>query len=70
MFGISFEHLLIIGAVLLFFGPRRLPDLGRSLGQGIKNFKDSFNGIDHQQKQTQEKLSQKAPEDQDPHQNS
>jgi sec-independent protein translocase protein TatA len=46
MFGISFEHLLIIGVVLILFGPKRLPDLGRSLGQSIKNFKDGFNGID------------------------
>jgi sec-independent protein translocase protein TatA len=33
-------HLLIIGAIaLVFFGPSRLPELGRSLGQAIRSFK-------------------------------
>jgi sec-independent protein translocase protein TatA len=50
MFGISFEHILIIGVVLLLFGPKRLPDLGKSLGLSIKNFKDSFNGIERESK--------------------
>lgn len=44
MFGISFEHILILGVVLLIFGPKRLPDLGRSLGESIRNFKNAFNG--------------------------
>ena len=46
MFGISFEHILIVGIVLLFFGPRRLPELGNTLGKAIKNFKDSVEGIE------------------------
>jgi sec-independent protein translocase protein TatA len=50
MFGISFEHLLIVGVVLLLFGPKRLPELGKSLGLSIKNFKDSFNGIEREPK--------------------
>ncbi len=45
MFGISFEHIVIIGVVLLLFGPRRLPELGHTMGKAIKNFKDSINGI-------------------------
>ena len=33
-------HLLLIGvAVLIFFGPSRLPELGKSLGKGIQEFK-------------------------------
>ncbi len=66
MFGISFEHLLIIGVVLLIFGPKRLPDLGRSLGQSIKNFKDSFNGIESQDRIAEKKKS----DDDSPPQNS
>ena len=50
MFGISFEHILIVGVVLLLFGPKRLPDLGKSLGLSIKNFKDAFNGIERESK--------------------
>jgi sec-independent protein translocase protein TatA len=33
-------HLLLIGlAVLIFFGPSRLPELGKSIGKGILEFK-------------------------------
>lgn len=46
MFGISFEHLLIVGVILLIVGPRRLPELGNTMGKAIKNFKDSFSGIE------------------------
>ncbi|HZU53730.1 MAG TPA: twin-arginine translocase TatA/TatE family subunit [Holophagaceae bacterium] len=33
------EILLIGGVLLIFFGPSRLPDLGKSLGRGIQEFK-------------------------------
>jgi sec-independent protein translocase protein TatA len=46
MFGISGEHLLILGIVLLLFGPRRLPELGNTLGKAIRNFKDAVNGVE------------------------
>lgn len=46
MFGISGEHLLILGIILLIFGPRRLPELGNTLGKAIKNFKDAISGIE------------------------
>jgi sec-independent protein translocase protein TatA len=46
MFGISGEHLLILGIVLLIFGPRRLPELGNTLGKAIRNFKDSISGVE------------------------
>jgi sec-independent protein translocase protein TatA len=40
-------HLLIIAVVvLLVFGPKRLPELGRSLGSGIRGFRDSISGGD------------------------
>ena len=34
--------LIILGIVLVIFGPKRLPDLGRSLGSGLREFKDSI----------------------------
>jgi len=46
MFGISGEHLLILGIVLLIFGPRRLPELGNTLGKAIRNFKDAVSGVE------------------------
>lgn len=35
------ELLLIVLIVVIIFGARRLPELGKSLGEGIKNFKKS-----------------------------
>ena len=35
---------LILVIVLVVFGPKRLPDLGRSLGSGMREFKDSITG--------------------------
>jgi sec-independent protein translocase protein TatA len=36
-------HLIILLAVaLIFLGPKRLPDAGRALGQGLREFKDSM----------------------------
>ena len=35
-------HLIILlGVALIFLGPKRLPDAGRALGQGLREFKDS-----------------------------
>ena len=36
-----FELLVILAIVLLIFGANRLPDLGRSLGQALRGFKDA-----------------------------
>ena len=39
-------HLLLIGIIaMVIFGPKRLPELGRGLGEGIRNFRDSMKGI-------------------------
>ena len=35
------ELILILLIVIVIFGARRLPELGKSLGEGIKNFKKS-----------------------------
>ncbi len=36
-------HLVVIlGLALLIFGPRKLPELGRGIGEGIRNFKSSL----------------------------
>ena len=39
------ELLIIAGIVVLLFGGRRFAELGKNLGSGIKNFKDSFKEI-------------------------
>ena len=41
------EIVIILVIVLVIFGPKRLPDLGRSLGKGMREFKDSVTGKDN-----------------------
>jgi sec-independent protein translocase protein TatA len=46
-FGVSvWEILILLLVVLLVFGPKRLPEMGRSLGKGMREFKDSISGKD------------------------
>ena len=40
------ELLIILVVLLLIFGARRLPELGSSLGKGIRSFKSSVTGED------------------------
>jgi sec-independent protein translocase protein TatA len=40
------EIIIILVIVLVIFGPKRLPDLGRSLGRGMREFKESVTGQD------------------------
>jgi sec-independent protein translocase protein TatA len=46
-FGIGATELIILLLVILVvFGPKRLPEMGRSLGKGMREFKDSISGKD------------------------
>jgi sec-independent protein translocase protein TatA len=49
------ELLLILLIVIIIFGARKLPDLGKSLGDGIKNFKKSMNTKDDADKPSTKK---------------
>ena len=40
----SADLIVILVVVLLFFGPKRLPALGRSIGSGIREFKAGISG--------------------------
>jgi len=42
------ELIIVLVIVLVIFGPKRLPSLGRQLGSGMREFKDSVSGVmDH-----------------------
>jgi sec-independent protein translocase protein TatA len=43
------EMLIILAIVILIFGANRLPELGRGIGSGIKNFKTSIKSEDKSQ---------------------
>ena len=45
------EILLIALIVLLIFGGRKIPELMRGLGKGVKNLKDGMNGKDEEVKE-------------------
>ncbi|MGB9766199.1 MAG: twin-arginine translocase TatA/TatE family subunit [Sulfurihydrogenibium sp.] len=40
------ELLLIFGILILLFGAKKLPEIGRGLGEGIRSFKTAFSGED------------------------
>src|ERR671937_1799960 len=40
------EIIILLVIVLVIFGPKRLPELGRGLGKGMREFKDSVTGKD------------------------
>lgn len=47
MFGIGTQEILFIALiVLLFFGGKKIPELMKGLGKGVKSFKDGMNGIE------------------------
>ncbi len=39
------EIVLILAVVLIFFGPKKIPELARGLGKGIREFKDATKEI-------------------------
>jgi sec-independent protein translocase protein TatA len=41
------EILVVLVIALIVFGPKRLPELGRSLGKGIREFRGSVSGDSH-----------------------
>jgi sec-independent protein translocase protein TatA len=39
------EIILVLAVALIILGPKKLPDAGRSLGRGMREFKDSLSGV-------------------------
>lgn len=52
------ELAIVLVIALVIFGPKRLPDLGRSLGSGMREFKDSITGKNDEE----DKREQTKPE--------
>lgn len=52
------EIFLILLVVLLIFGGKKIPELARGLGKGIREFKDASSGLD----KDEEKKERKKPE--------
>jgi sec-independent protein translocase protein TatA len=39
------ELIIVLVIALIVLGPKRLPEAGRSIGRGIREFKDSISGV-------------------------
>jgi sec-independent protein translocase protein TatA len=62
MAGIGVQELIIVLVILLIiFGPKRLPGLGRSLGTGMREFKDSISGRSKDDEDDDERPALEAP---------
>ena len=47
--------LLIVLVLLLFFGGKKLPELAKGLGKGIKEFKDASSGVEKDEEKKENK---------------
>jgi sec-independent protein translocase protein TatA len=55
-------HLLFVLVIaLLVLGPKRLPEVGRSLGKGIRDFRGALTGDDHDEDESPEQLQYTPP---------
>lgn len=50
--GLGMQEILVIAlVVLLFFGGKKIPELMKGLGKGVKSFKDGMNGLEGEVKE-------------------
>jgi sec-independent protein translocase protein TatA len=55
-------HLILVLVVaLLVFGPRKLPELGKGLGEGLKGFKDGIKGLGQSEPTTKQDAAVTTP---------
>src|SRR6266516_3378209 len=61
MFGFHMPELIIILVVaLLIFGPKKLPEMGSSIGKSIKEFRKGMNELSHPKEETDDEM--KSPD--------
>lgn len=54
--GLGMQEILVITIlVLLLFGGKKIPELMKGLGKGVKSFKDGMNGLDDEKENKTEK---------------
>ena len=50
----TWEIIVIVLAILLLFGGKKIPELMHGVGKGVKSFKDGMNGIEEPKKKKEE----------------
>ena len=60
------EIAIVAIIALVIFGPKRLPELGSSLGRGMREFKSSITGEDKENPEIENGFEDPAPEDRTP----
>jgi sec-independent protein translocase protein TatA len=56
------EIFVILLVVLLFFGSKRIPELAKGLGKGMREFKDAMSGIENEVRTAATETPKKAEE--------
>ncbi len=59
----TWEIILIVLVILLIFGGKKIPELMRGLGKGIRSFKDGMNGKEEQEVKEEAKIESQEPKD-------
>ena len=58
-----FEIILILVIVLLLFGGKKIPELMKGMGKGIRNFKEGINSDDDDEEETRKKSDKDKKQD-------
>lgn len=58
----TWEIILIVLIVLLLFGGKKIPELMKGLGKGVKSFKDGMNGIENESGNVKGEVGKKKDE--------
>jgi sec-independent protein translocase protein TatA len=67
IFGLGTTELLLIALViLLLFGGRKIPELMKGLGKGVKSFKDGMEGMEEELKKPSDKATSSGKAEQNP----
>lgn len=63
MFGLGVQELLIIFVIIMvLFGAKKLPEMGKGLGKGIREFKNATNKLDDDDDENEKEIEPKAVE--------
>jgi sec-independent protein translocase protein TatA len=55
------ELVLVLAVALIVLGPKKLPEVGRSLGKGMREFKDSISGKDEDDDPVHHRVAEELP---------